>query len=227
MLIERPKSAPKSTVAWLLRIVGLTNEHPRPEPTPTVAELSRTEHRAEPPAPEPELSLGGVLDVPGVGKVRGSGGARGTPAVVALHRVLIVLGVVVALVVGAHQAHRAHAARRVHRADLYARRFMTWVVRRTLQRRRRYPRIEHGRSRYIDPSSRVADARCMPEPSFRLSLRASRVADARCMPEPSFRLSLRASRRSATLAVDVDVAARGRPAIAAVALLVVGPWWLP
>ena len=87
-----------STVAWLLRTVGLMNGHPRPEPTPTVAELPR---RAGPPAPEPELSLGGELDVPGIGKVRGTGGARGTPAIVALHRVLIVLGVVVAVVVGA------------------------------------------------------------------------------------------------------------------------------
>jgi hypothetical protein len=62
---------------------------------------------------------------------------------------------------------------------------------------RELARIEHGRSRYID--------------------RRSRVDNARLMPEPSFRLSLRASRRSAKLAVDVD--ARGRPAIAAVALL--------
>jgi hypothetical protein len=58
-------------------------------------------------------------------------------------------------------------------------------------------RIEPCRSRYIDPISRAADARCMSEPSFRLSLRAFR--------------------RSATLAVEVD--ARGQPPIAAVALL--------
>ena len=50
------------------------------------------------------------------------------------------------------------------------------------------------------------------------------------MPEPSFRLSVRAYRRSATLAVDVG--AHRRPAVAAVALLaaaavVVALRWLP
>jgi hypothetical protein len=53
--------------------------------------------------------------------------------------------------------------------------------------------IEHDRSRYFD--------------------RLSRIADARCMPEPSFPRSRRTSRRGASLAGDVD--ARGRPAIAA------------
>lgn len=62
-----------------------------------------------------------------------------------------------------------------------------------------------------------------------ISTRAHRVADARFMPEPSFRHLLRAGRRSAKLAVDVD--ARGRPAITAVALLaavvvVLLLWWL-
>ncbi len=61
------------------------------DPVPTVAELPRTERRVAPPAPEPELSLDGELDLSGAakGKVRGCGGTRGTPAIVALHRIVI------------------------------------------------------------------------------------------------------------------------------------------
>jgi hypothetical protein len=49
----------------------------------------RTEGRAEPSAPEPELAFGGRLDLQGASEVRAD--ARGTPAIMALQRVLIVL----------------------------------------------------------------------------------------------------------------------------------------
>lgn len=98
MTAHPPIRSPFRPVAECPRIVGLVTEHRRPEPAPTVTDLERS---TEPPASEPELSLDGELNLPGVGTVRGGGGARGTPAIVALHRVLIILGVVVALVAGA------------------------------------------------------------------------------------------------------------------------------
>jgi hypothetical protein len=91
---ERPNPATESTVTELPRIVGLVNEHHRPEPAATIAELPRTERRAEPPAPEPELSFGGQLDLRGVSKARAD--ARSPLAIVAV--VLIVLFIVAGVV---------------------------------------------------------------------------------------------------------------------------------
>jgi len=54
---DPPATACKSTVTEHPRIVGLMNEHPRPVPAPTVAELARIERRTELPAPGPALAL--------------------------------------------------------------------------------------------------------------------------------------------------------------------------
>lgn len=98
-----PVPAPISTVTETPRKLDLVTEPHRPEPTvqsPSI-EAPRIVAPVNPRPPEPELSLGGELDLPGVGKIRGAGAARGTLPILALHRLLIVLGVVVALVAGA------------------------------------------------------------------------------------------------------------------------------